>query len=233
MNTHANDQVFKWLNNIPLSAFICPLCDDTSNGCQCYRDVSSSDLSTPHTASSDLLAIHLADSQINSYSLASELNGEQKSPGTKSLGKAVDDKDDSSSTGSGLIRGCSVEIVKWTVTGADLLLKVGSTLFPVHRTILSEHSAVFKQKLNNSEKLVIEVPVKARHFQTVLEYLYNHEIILNKSNASEILRIAEMYEMSSLLESCNNYIQRSSHLRFLKKQKRWKIIHDILGFKIF
>lgn len=239
MSSHANEHVFKWLNNIPLSACICPLCDDTTECCKCYTDLTSfSDVSSmPHTASSDLFTIHLDKTggtmptnniEINEL----KMNNDRRTRYTQR--PAAENDDDTSSTGSSLIKGCSVEIVRWNVTGADLLLKAGDTLFPVHRSILTKHSRAFHNKLNRSEKLVIELPaVKARYLQIVLEYLYNHEVVLTKSNAGEILRIAEKYEMYTLIESCNNYLQRSSHLRFLKKQKRWKILHDILGFKIF
>ena len=180
MRAQKDEHVFEWLENISMHGDICPLCD-SAKGCGCYQDI-------PYSASAVCNNGTAYDSDRESTDSRMSSNQE-----------------DNSSTDS--THNYSLEVVKWDITGTDLILKAGGLLFPVHRAILPRYSSIFNSPLNYYNTLIIEMPAKARDVRMVLEYVYGFGVTLDQSNVSEILVISGSLDLYLLEEQCKQYLE--------------------------
>jgi len=132
------------------------------------------------------------------------------------------------STVSVKINGFHVEKVKWNKADSDLLLKINSQLFPVHRSVIFEFSPKIKKLLDfNQDDLILELHENINNVRAVLELIYGckGDIITNE-NVHNILSIAVKYEMASIEKLCFDFLNQNG----LDKGRSSKLIKVVRGF---
>ncbi|XP_046444611.1 uncharacterized protein LOC124194447 isoform X1 [Daphnia pulex] len=94
----------------------------------------------------------------------------------------------------------------------DAELQVGKKIFKVHRVIISSRSPVFTELFNTSTvesvtgKVRIDDGVNPDAFKEFLFFLYTGELKVS-ANSQSLLKLAEKYQVKSLIEICRAAIQ--------------------------
>ncbi len=94
----------------------------------------------------------------------------------------------------------------------DAELQVGKKIFKVHRAIISSRSPVFTELFNTSTvesvtgKVRIDDGVNPDAFKEFLFFLYTGELKVS-ANSQSLLKLAEKYQVESLIEICRAAIQ--------------------------
>eukprot|EP00794_Sanderia_malayensis_P015055 gene15055-16608_t len=98
---------------------------------------------------------------------------------------------------------------QWPTAEADLLLKVEDCMFPVHRMVLWKSSGLLRSiletvTLTSSEEfhMITLQGVNPRDVEDILPYFYNQHYPIHDVNVFELLRIAEFFEASTVLQRC-------------------------------
>jgi kelch-like protein 10 len=95
---------------------------------------------------------------------------------------------------------------------AVLRLKDGG-IFPIHRVILSAHSAyfmtVFNTQLCSGENTDVHLPgLTSETMRLILEYVYTRNVDINHENVCQLLMSADYLIMQDLLELCCDFLRR-------------------------
>lgn len=113
---------------------------------------------------------------------------------------------------------------------SDLILKVGSREFNVHKMVLVARSPVFsslfQHVLDEKNTDIIEIPddINPESFEVFLHYLYFGNLeILSASNVCNVYYAADKYRVDDLKEKC---------VRFMKINLSIETICDIISLSI-
>ncbi|XP_074605295.1 uncharacterized protein LOC141858447 [Brevipalpus obovatus] len=89
----------------------------------------------------------------------------------------------------------------------DIVLVVGSTRFPAHRSVLAASSPYFDSMFKNQpNKEEIDLPCQDRgSFSLLLDYVYSGKIVITDKNVNELLKLATNFALSKLKEYCEKY----------------------------
>lgn len=92
----------------------------------------------------------------------------------------------------------------------DCVIKIEETEFTVHRPFLAACSpyfeALFMTKMLESQSPVVKIQgVSVQTFETILDFMYTSEIILNESNITEIFPAAELFQLCTLEDVCVDF----------------------------
>ncbi|XP_043287798.1 speckle-type POZ protein-like isoform X2 [Venturia canescens] len=93
----------------------------------------------------------------------------------------------------------------------DVNFIIGDEEFPAHKTIVAAQSKVFQAMFLNEmlekEKGTVNIPdTRAEVFQKFLDYLYTGEVDNFEDIVDELIVIADKYQVSTLKETCTNYM---------------------------
>lgn len=99
---------------------------------------------------------------------------------------------------------------------ADISLKCGENVIPVHKTILAARSEVFLKKiqkeLNVNSNVIIDVSdIEPFMLGVLLKYLYTGTIpdALSEENMHKLYTVSNAYAVPSLLKMCKCYISKN------------------------
>ncbi|XP_049777007.1 myoneurin-like isoform X1 [Schistocerca cancellata] len=93
----------------------------------------------------------------------------------------------------------------------DIVLYVGGTEFRAHRNVLASCSQYFESILKTHKSIKERLTVTCQSseiFQSLLNYMYTGCVIINKSNVSELLRLANHFLVGKLKNYCADYLDR-------------------------
>ncbi|XP_065051607.1 uncharacterized protein LOC135681204 [Rhopilema esculentum] len=112
--------------------------------------------------------------------------------------------------------GCTIPEVPWEVVRADLVIKVGNTLFPVHRSLVSLHSDILKNiifSLNFSDEdtpVITIMELSASRIMHLLTHSYFPDKKVNDDNVLQLLSIADEFVAEKLTRKCEGYLMTKS-----------------------
>ena len=97
----------------------------------------------------------------------------------------------------------------------DVQLKVGRTLFPAHRMILSAYSdyffAMFTNGMKETDEEVIELrdeSMSSETFKQLIDYIYSGYLRINRENVFQVLAAADHLQVTSVLQECSDFLKR-------------------------
>ena len=97
----------------------------------------------------------------------------------------------------------------------DVQLKVGRTLFPAHRMILSAYSdyffAMFTNGMKETDQEVIELrdeSMSSETFKQLIDYIYSGYLRINRENVFQVLAAADHLQVTSVLQECSDFLKR-------------------------
>ena len=113
------------------------------------------------------------------------------------------------------IQGLEVLKVKWNTSNNDLLLKVENKLFPVHKSLLTSHSAYLNERLSkDSDELIVDVQGSIADVTVLLGIIYECGWSLNENNVDGVLKACKLLRMKGIVhDECEQYkkfLQRTS-----------------------
>ncbi|GIZ01719.1 speckle-type POZ protein-like B [Caerostris extrusa] len=93
---------------------------------------------------------------------------------------------------------------------SDVCLRVGNESFPVHKSILSSRSPVFKNMFNNDmkEDRTIDISdLDAKLLGDLLLFMYTETVEdLRWESASDLFKASHLYQMMDLAKLCSTYL---------------------------
>lgn len=89
----------------------------------------------------------------------------------------------------------------------DIVLNVGGTRFPAHRSVLAASSPYFDSMFKNQpNKEQLDLPCQDKaSFSLLLDYVYSGNIVITDKNVNELLKLATNFSLSKLKEYCDKY----------------------------
>lgn len=98
----------------------------------------------------------------------------------------------------------------------DVTLKVGETKIPCHRLMLAACSnyfkAMFLSEMAESRKEEIEmVDVDAKTLQTLIDFCYSGEVVINDTNVQTILPVACLLQIQEIQDVCCDFLKKQLH----------------------
>ena len=95
----------------------------------------------------------------------------------------------------------------------DVQLKVGRTLFPAHRMILSAYSdyffAMFTNGMKESSQEVIELKdesISPDSLKIVMDSIYTGDLLVNDEDVFEVLAAADHLQVTSAVQQCCDFL---------------------------
>ena len=95
----------------------------------------------------------------------------------------------------------------------DVQLKVGRTLFPAHRMILSAYSdyffAMFTNGMKETDQEVIELrdeSMSSETFKQLIDYIYSGYLRINRENVFQVLAAADHLQVTSVVKLCCDFL---------------------------
>lgn len=122
---------------------------------------------------------------------------------------------------------------------SDIEIKVGNKRFQTHRVVLCMASDVLKTMLmsnfwpeGRTNKVILrEDPECETVFEIFLRYLYTGKIVLSKVNVMPLLILADKYNVSTLSESCLNYMRTNCCLETVENMIPWLQYAIMCGYR--
>ena len=218
-------QVIRWLHATEEGPLECPLCDMSHNICLCYPPLNDDTTATKTKDNNS----SKNGSKKKKYSFGHWISRKSGKSGKREKRESNNGRCSSSN----LIKGCTVQQVRWSIAQADLLFRCEDILFPVHRAVLSRASHVFRECVHDTDTLVLELPVKPQHLATALDHVYGFDVHLDNTNINHVRRVGERFGIESLVDRCNAHAQRLKGSRWERERKCYTRLQNLFGFKIF
>ncbi|XP_077982399.1 kelch-like protein 38 [Glandiceps talaboti] len=98
----------------------------------------------------------------------------------------------------------------------DTVICVDGCEFPCHRAVLACSSPYFKAMFSSEMKETREGritidKISATVLEQLLEYAYTSTIVINSTNAQELLEFANLLQYKKIVEACSKYLQDQLH----------------------
>ena len=94
----------------------------------------------------------------------------------------------------------------------DVILHVQGEQFEAHRCVLAACSkyfqSVFKQERVTKEQLTIRSCGGREIFKCLLDYIYTGNVVIDKHNVSELVRLSNHFSVLKLRGHCSEYLER-------------------------
>ncbi|XP_073481923.1 kelch-like protein 6 [Aquarana catesbeiana] len=98
----------------------------------------------------------------------------------------------------------------------DVVLCVGTSLFPCHRVVLAAASNYFRAMFCNDlkekyeEKIIIK-GVDAETMAIILDYAYTSKMVITKQNVQKILEAASLFQFLRMVDACSSFLTEALH----------------------